>query len=74
MQVKIKQRGQKLDNIEKIVKKTVDIKFKTTLRPCFYSYNSKQHYFKGSQPLFAKTSIYAQLIKDSKVQKLKPRS
>ena len=74
MQVKIEQRGQKLDNFKEIVKKAIDAKAKAAFRLCSYAYDTNQHYLWGNWPLAAKTNIRGQPMKDPQVEKLKPRS
>ena len=57
VKVEIEQRGQELDSFEKLVKKTVNAKAKTALRPRSYACKTDQHCFQGSQPSIAKASI-----------------
>ena len=74
MQVKMEQRGQKLNSFEEIVKKAIDAKAKAALRPCSYAHNTNQHCLWGSPPSGAKTSAQGQLMKDPRVEEPKPKS
>ena len=56
VRVKIEQRGRELDSLNKLVKKAVNAKDKTTLWPCFYACKTDQHYFRGSWLSTAKAS------------------
>ena len=70
----MEQRGRELDSFKKIVKKTVDAKTKTALRPRSYACNTNQHFFWGSRPSAAKTSTQGQSMKDKWVGEPNPRS
>ena len=74
MQVKIKQRSQKLNSFEEIVKKAVDVKAKTAFRPCSFTRNINQHCLQGRRPSATKTSTQGQPMKDPQVEKPKPKS
>ena len=70
----MEQRGQELNSFEEIVKKTVNAKAKATFKPRSYACNTNQHCFQGSRPSAAKISTQGQLMKNPRVEELKPKS
>ena len=74
MQVKIKQRSQKLNSFKEIVKKTVNFKVKAAFRSYSYTCNTNQHCFWDSRSSAVQLSTQGQPIKDLQVEKLKLRS
>ena len=74
IQLEREQRGQELDSFKEIVKKTVDAKVKAALKPCSYTCNTHQDYFRGSRLAVTKTSTQGQSKKDLRVEKPKRRS
>ena len=74
VQVKMEQRGQKLNSFKEIVEKAVNAKAKAALRPCSYTCNTNKDCFWDNWPSAAKTSTQGQPMKDPWVKKPKPRS
>ena len=74
LRVEIEQCGWELDSFKEIVEKTVNIKAKAPFRPRSYACDINQHCFRDSRPSAAKTSTQGQSMKDSRVEKPKPRS